>query len=271
MYTGFAPAEKDGPATGSEEVIEVATSVDGKLPDTSPKDAPLHLWRTDTTTQQGNVNESSDSTALSGPLRVDGKKGTSKLPYSLASYILFGPPAPVLCKQHQAGTRRSSKRKFDTACECGPSGNKRDFASAFTAKYCGVVAARIDLLQNMQLTEPTPETMSLEPVFLGYARVWAFADRFAIASLMDLASSQLAYALAHWTISPSAFVPEFGELVRYVYGDRTAGGRQLRRLVAEFAACLVEDVGSLEGWHLLLKDAPAFAADLILHMVNRFC
>ena len=89
--------------------------------------------------------------------------------------------------------------------------------------------------------------MSFGHVFLGYAKIWAFTHRFAITSLMDLAYSQLAHELAQWVISPSAFIPEFGGLVRYVYGNRTDGGCQLRRPIAEFAAYVVEDVNDLEG------------------------
>lgn len=147
-YTGFAPAEKDGPARHFEEVTEITASVDEKLPDKSTKDVPFSPWSTNMTTQQGNVKDSSDSTALFGALQRNDKNGLFKLPYSLASYKraatertsgLFGGPAfSVLCKQHQPGSRRSSKRKFDTtACDCGPYQKKRDFVSAFVEKYDG--------------------------------------------------------------------------------------------------------------------------------------
>lgn len=86
---------------------------------------------------------------------------------------------------------------------------------------------------------------------------------------MDLAFSQLAHELTQWTIWPSAFVPGFGGLVRYVYGNHTAGGCQLRQLVAQFTACVVEDVSGLEGWSTLLKEVPDFAADLVDQMTNR--
>ena len=56
--------------------------------------------------------------------------------------------------------------------------------------------------------------------------------------------------LAHWTMSESAFTNDFGGLVRYVYSVRTTAGCQLQRLMAEFAACMTEDVcgsGRLDG------------------------
>ena len=108
--------------------------------------------------------------------------------------------------------------------------------------------------------------MSFE--FIGHARIWVFARRFGIASLTDLAFTQLAHELTEWTIWPSAFVPRFGGLVRYVYGNCTTGESQLRQLVAHFAACVVEDVSGLEGWSALLKEVPHFAVDLVEQMTK---
>jgi hypothetical protein len=75
--------------------------------------------------------------------------------------------------------------------------------------------------------------------------------------------------LAHWTISPSAFLTDFGALVRYVYGDRMARGCRLRLLVAQFAACVVEDVSGLDDWLMLMNETPDFGADLVDQMINR--
>lgn len=80
---------------------------------------------------------------------------------------------------------------------------------------------------------------------------------------MDNSCSQLAHELVKWTISPSDFVSDFGPLVRYVYNDCTADNRTLQHLVAQFAACLVEDVTGFKHWTGLLTQVPAFAIDLI--------
>ncbi|KAH8889957.1 hypothetical protein GQ53DRAFT_842496 [Thozetella sp. PMI_491] len=239
-YTDFASAEREGSARHSDGVTETTASVDKQLLGKSTK---------------GNVKNGSESTTLFGLGTID-KNDPFKLPYSLLSYER-AVTDPV------SGLFRGSKRKFSaTTCDCGPSQKKRDFVSAFIARHCDTWEAKWQI-------GSTPTTMSFQHVFLGYARVWVFADRFAITSLMDLAFSKLAYRLAQWTISESAFVPEFGGLVRYVYGN-SAAGSQLRRLVAEFAACVVEDVSSLEGWPVLLEDMPAFAADLVRQMMERF-
>ncbi|KAH8757632.1 hypothetical protein F5883DRAFT_374399, partial [Diaporthe sp. PMI_573] len=61
-------------------------------------------------------------------------------------------------------------------------------------------------------------------------------------------------------ISVSAFVPKFARFVRYIYSCT------LRLLVAQFAACVVEDVSGLEGWSALVNKTPGFGADLIYQM-----
>ncbi|AEO59863.1 hypothetical protein MYCTH_95997 [Thermothelomyces thermophilus ATCC 42464] len=99
-----------------------------KLSDRSPKDAPLHLWRTNTTMQQSNVKDSSNSSAFYDHLH---ENGASRLPYSLASYqkategtggqfdrlafggSAFGGSAPVLYRLHQPGDQLSSKQTID--------------------------------------------------------------------------------------------------------------------------------------------------------------
>ncbi len=116
-------------------------------------------------------------------------------------------------------------------------------------------------------TEPTHHTKPLEQV-VSHAQTWVLADKYAIDLLKDLAYSFLADDLARWTISPSAFIPDFGRLVRYVYSIRTIGGQQLRRLVAQFAAHVVKDVPSLDDWETLLE-VPGFAVDLIEQIVMR--
>ncbi len=256
-YTSFAPAEKDG--------LTVTASVEKGL-DIRP-----------VTIEQSDVKARSDSTALFD-LPRNNEIDAPQLPFSLISYKkpavwgIFG-TSSHFCKQHQPGSQIFSKRKFDTAaCDCGPSENKRKFISGFIEKHVDFAGnSRNDNWPNTGKTKSNPGTLSLEHVFLGHAKIWAFAHRFAITSLMDLAYSQLAYELAEWVISPSAFVPEFGGLVRYVYGNRTDRGCQLRRLVAEFAACVVEDVNDLEGWTMLLEEVPTFTADLVNLMTDRVC
>lgn len=173
------------------------------------------------------------------------------------------PNSPMLCKQQQPGSQRSSKRKLDSiACDCGPYQKKGDFVSAFVEKYGGADAG-----QPIWQSKPKHEALPFD--FIGHARIWVFANRFDIAALMDLASSQLVHELTQWAIRPSAFVCDFGGLVRYAYDSHPAGGSQLTQVVAQFAACVVEDVSGLEGWSTLLKEVPDFAADLVDQMTDR--
>lgn len=201
-------------------------------------------------TETANVVEKQLDTMSNGlfldppPLRGD----PFKLPYSLASYEKATKDIPF-------GTSR-------LICQQGISSKKRDFISAFVAKQGGLEYASS---RKADLTFPTG---FLEAVLLGHAKTWVFANAYAISTLMSHAHSHLAHELAHWTISPATFLYELGGLVQYIY-DQTVTRSQLRLLIVEFVACVVEDVSNLEGWPTLLKDVPDFAADLLDQMTNR--
>ena len=107
------------------------------------------------------------------------------------------------------------------------------------------------------LTSKTP----LENI-VDHAKIWALADKYAVHPLKDLSFSHLAHDLAQWTVPAPTFFSDFGSLVRFVYGIRTIGGHELRRLVVQFAAHIIKDVSALDGWQALLE-VPGFAVDLI--------
>jgi len=212
------------------------------------------------------------------------------------------------CKQRVMRAVKRKFESLSCDCDLGsdgtPSEKKRDFISAFMAKvnvlpvqrrlhwqWAAIAAqtARTDRAAPTTTTTTTTTTakstkmaktatasaassldLYFEPVFVGHARMWVFADRYQIASLMDLACAKLVHGLADWTMSAATFVPQFGGLVRYVYDERTMVGCQLRLLVAQFAACVVEDVEALDEWPALVNEVPDFAVDLMRQMTNRF-
>lgn len=98
--------------------------------------------------------------------------------------------------------------------------------------------------------------------------MWAFANEYAVDSLMDKALSELALRLADWLISAFAFVPQFEKLIRYTY-TITSGPCQLRDVVASFATCVSADVSALGGWEALLENTPDFTMDLVRQMTKR--
>lgn len=200
-----------------------------------------------------------------------------KLPYSLSSYERAAAERAngvhaAQCKFNKPSSRGSKRKTDAVACHCSPSGGtferKRYSISAFLTKQ-GDNICRSAHCQDIWQIKPVTPTKIFEHVFVGHVKIWALATRYSIDSLADLSCAKLAHDLAHWTISESAFITEFGGLVRYVYSDRTTAGCQLERLVAEFAACVVEDVCGLEGWSALLNEVPDFAADLIKQMTVR--
>ncbi|KAJ4248086.1 hypothetical protein NW762_012856 [Fusarium torreyae] len=68
---------------------------------------------------------------------------------------------------------------------------------------------------------------------------------------------------------PNPFMPILGELVRFVYDRCTIDGDSLRHVLAQFAACMFEDVRYLGGWHELITEVPSFAVDTFRKLTDR--
>jgi hypothetical protein len=224
------------------------------------------------------------------------KKDAFRLPYSLASYrraasdwldgqvhsrhckrfALPPPPAPHTNPRQLRVQAVAYKRKIDAiSCDCdsscdgAPSPKKRDFIEAFMAK--AAFRAAPPVTEAAQSRVDAGGAQCFEPVFLGHARLWVFADLYGITGLMDAACGALVAELGAWQMERATFVKELGALARYVYEEgRTADGCQLRLLVAQFVACVVEDVQVLDEWEYLIGDVPELAVDLMRQMTNRF-
>ena len=279
-YPGFAPAENENTSGQSEEANTPVTNAGQELSDrgnptflTGATTEPTSLFGRDAFGSSATTERASlfGNSPLSEAIRKVDNTDPFKLPYSLRSYEWAAAERvngvhATQCKFNKPSSR-GTKRKIDAlACDCTPGGGspferKRDFISAFLTKQ-GDNICRFTHCQDIRQIKPTTQTKIFEQVFVGHVKIWALATRYSIDSLADLSCAKLAYELAHWTISESAFITEFGGLVHCVYSDRTTAGCQLQRLVAEFAACVVEDVCGLEGWSALLNEVPDFAAAL---------
>ena len=276
-YFGTYTIENTGHAKHPEEVIEIVS-------DSEKPSQPVvqGLFSANKTVQRGNATSlfGGSATSLFGSSAPPGVFTTRiagaddfKLPYSLASYKAAAVGPREWLSKTQKPNKRGAKRKIDALAHddsdpggTSPSEKKLNFIWTFIAKQDGHDATSSNGWQNISQAQ----TGSFENVFIGHAKIWTFATKYSINSLMDLACKKLAHELVQWTISVSTFVPEFGGLVRYVYNDCTTAESQLRQLVAQFAACVVEDVGGLEGWRLLLNEVPDFAVDLLSQVTNRF-
>ncbi|KAI1318802.1 hypothetical protein F5Y16DRAFT_391563 [Xylariaceae sp. FL0255] len=182
------------------------------------------------------------------------------LPYSLKSYnaaFRIWSGAHGSCP-HSAADDGKKRKLGAVACNCSPSEITKHFISAFLSQYCGLVGSCF------------PHSNMIESVehLIGHAQLWIIGAKYDITALMDKALSNLARELAEWRISSSTFIPQFEKFVRYVYTN-TSGCCKLRQVVASFSACIVEDVGALEGWKVLLADMPDFTIDLVGQMGNR--
>ncbi|KAF5675928.1 hypothetical protein FDENT_9646 [Fusarium denticulatum] len=125
-------------------------------------------------------------------------------------------------------------------------------------------------LPAFSLRQTAETTSTNSPASTIYqARVWKIAREQATGPLTELAYENLIWELVYWVMSEQTFVPIFGDLVRYVYGscitEEEEGERRggLCHVLAQFAACVVEDVCLLDGWHELVTEVPSFARDMI--------
>lgn len=51
--------------------------------------------------------------------------------------------------------------------------------------------------------------------------------------------------------------------MRFVYNEAVAECSRLRELVAQFAACVMDDVWKLDGWLELLREVHDFVVDMV--------
>ncbi|KAG5758538.1 hypothetical protein H9Q72_013327 [Fusarium xylarioides] len=207
-------------------------------------------------------------TELGRPTNTERKCG---LLYSLASCITAKNPegGDESCYHRGEGNPGvvvPSKRKRQAeVCKCDlPRTRKQEFISGFMRTH----TPEFDSWQNPGKSKSIPQSVSFRHVLIGHARIWAFARKYAITSLMDLAYENLLQNLVHWVMSTQTSVPIYGELIRFVYGS-CMDGDKLRLLMAHFAACVVEDVSHLEGWPELLNDVPAFTIGLVHKLTSR--
>ncbi len=181
-----------------------------------------------------------------------------KLPYSLASFqaAAIGWASPDswcgFCKPNIEAVQVPCKRKL---CSCGlkrATYNKLEAISSFISSY----AKKVESVPRVQ-----QESQVVRFGLIGHARVWDFAQQYGIPALMELACKNIAHELTYLTVSALTFMPIMTDLVHHVYGRDTADGHAIRGLVAQFTACIADDVIAFTGWAELLKKFPAFARD----------
>ncbi|KAK6841018.1 3-oxoacyl-reductase [Apiospora arundinis] len=179
--------------------------------------------------------------------------------YSLVSCSQAADTATLSCA-HNVEERVGKKRKIgDVLCDCQLIQARKRTISDFTAKY--ITAAAPTVLPKKTVQRPVE-------YFVEHVKVWLFAHKYAINPLMDLASAKFAHDLAEWEITNYSFVTEFGGLVRCLYAT-TDTRSQLRQILSDFGACVLDDVAALDGWRALLKEVPAFTMDLLDSVVDQ--
>ena len=108
-------------------------------------------------------------------------------------------------------------------------------------------------------------------VFLSHARLYAFADRYLIAPLMDLVVQKLRGTLTN--LKPHyEQLDSIVALLEYTYSktpDRSEPIDKLRDLLAHYAACIVEHLDTVPKFTDLLKKEGALGGDVIRYLVKR--
>lgn len=121
----------------------------------------------------------------------------------------------------------------------------------------------VNKLEAIRQAESVLKLHAIGDTFIGHVKVWCFAKKYGIIALMESAHKQLAISLAEWVIFDSIFVQEFGKLARFVYSEEIGNCSKLQQLVAQFAACVFDDVWILDGWVELLREVQNFAVDTV--------
>merc|ERR1712000_384699 len=242
LYTGtymsFRHDEKEEPSKQTGAVPQTTPSVSEELTDQTVKAIPIGLGQspspcaTNSTTHRPSSADSSHSTTLFGGGQISDQAGFSK------------PASQVL------GTATTTGGLLVV--------QSNDSLSVLFSASTKPLLSLVGPSAQMVVVRLAARS--------GHARIWVFANRFDITALMDLASSRLVLELAQCDIWPSSFVSEFGDLVRYVYKNCPAGECRLTQIVAQYAACVAEDMSGLS---VLFTEVPAFAADVVDQMAER--
>jgi hypothetical protein len=192
-------------------------------------------------------------------------QSTAKLRFSFAFYAT--PMVPRGTKCESCSQSISDRRVLPETCSCGPrqNGEKQKTITKFIRAHLPA----FNLLKNAERDSRSPQGDHLKHVLIDQVRVWVTAREHTACSLMELACENLVWELVYWIMSEETFVSIFGDLVRYVYSHCMAGDVKLCHILAQFAACVVEDVCLLDGWYELITEVPCFAKDLVYKLADR--
>ncbi|KAG5985330.1 hypothetical protein E4U54_006042 [Claviceps lovelessii] len=102
--------------------------------------------------------------------------------------------------------------------------------------------------------------------FIAHAKVFVFADYYGVEDLMDLAMQKLHGALCGFRLSRER-LDDVLALVRFCY-ERPAPDK-LKRMVASYAAGVVDSAVPTDCFKAVLKDMEDFAADVAWFMACR--
>ena len=183
-----------------------------------------------------------------------------KLPYSLVSY-------KVAADQPRPTPSQTTTGLFGAAAIApDPPSATKDLISSFLWNHGYRICYKSDSvarLKAMRQAESVLTRWTIGDSFVTHVKIWCFARNYSVSTLMDFAYGELATSLAEWVMFENTFLKEFGKLVRFVYNEAMVECSKLRELVAQFAACVMDDVWRLDGWLELLREVQDFVVDMV--------
>ncbi|OQV10722.1 BTB/POZ domain-containing protein [Cladophialophora immunda] len=105
---------------------------------------------------------------------------------------------------------------------------------------------------------------SLMETLLSLAKLYVFADRYVIESLRSLVLYKMRRTLVSLKLFPQR-VSEVFLLVQYVY-DHTREGDDLRLLLTQFAACMINVFLQHSDWDRFICEQQTFTSELLHHL-----
>ena len=130
--------------------------------------------------------------------------------------------------------------------------------------------------QKYIISSPRPTLRKQEPydnyteVFLCHARIYVFAEKYSIWPLKALSLHKLQQILIDYIIYEERIV-DIVNLLRYSYSRPASQGsvNSLSLLVAQYAACVVEELAKSPLFYLALEEFGSFGKDIMKQMLKR--
>ncbi|KAF2181278.1 hypothetical protein K469DRAFT_589627, partial [Zopfia rhizophila CBS 207.26] len=112
---------------------------------------------------------------------------------------------------------------------------------------------------------------SYSEVFLCHARVYMFAEKYNVETLMALSLHKLQHTLTHYVLYED-HIADIVTLLQYSYSfsaSHQVSTNNLQLLVAQYAACIFEQLGKSQHFYTALQKSSPLGKDIIKQLLHR--